>query len=57
MLLDGDFLFSGWVVDFFFSFYELKWVDRGVDWILLFYVVFFVEGEIVEIKVVILEGE
>ncbi len=57
MLLDGDFLPSGWVADPPPSFYELKRVDRGADRTLLFYAVSFVEGEIAEIKVATLEGE
>ena len=57
MLLDGDFLPSGWVADPPPSFYELKRVDRAADRSLLFYAVCFVEGEIAEIKVATLEGE
>lgn len=57
MLLDGDFLPSGWVADPPPSFYELKRVDRGTDQSLLFYAVCFEEGKIAEIKVATLAGE
>lgn len=57
MLLDGDFLPSGWVADPPPSFYELKRVKRGNDRRLLFYAVCFAEEDIAEIKVATLEGE
>lgn len=56
MLLDGDFLPSGWVADPPPSFYELKRVDRGNDRHMLFYAVCFAEGEIAEIKVATVDG-
>lgn len=57
MLLEGDFLPSGWVADPPPSFYELKRVKRANNQVLLFYAVCFEEERIAEIKVATLEGE
>ncbi len=57
MLLDGDFLPSGWVADPPPTFYELKRVDRGEGRSLLFYAVCFEDKNIAEIKVATIEGE
>lgn len=56
MLLEGDFLPSGWVADPPPTFYELKRLDRGANRSLLFYAVCFKEGEIAEIKVATLDS-
>ena len=56
MLLEGDFLPSGWVADPPPRFYELKRVERGNNQVLLFYAVCFEEERIAEIKVATLEG-
>jgi len=57
MLLEGDFLPSGWVADPPPRFYELKRVERESNQVLLFYAVCFEEERIAEIKVATLEGE
>lgn len=56
MLLDGDFLPSGWVADPPPKFYELRRIERLEGRSLLFYAVCFEESEIAEIKVATLEG-
>ncbi|MBX2872763.1 MAG: hypothetical protein KTR30_11700 [Saprospiraceae bacterium] len=57
MLLEGDFLPSGWVADPPPKFYELKRVTRTGNRSLLFYAVCYEDGKIAEIKVATLEGK